>query len=63
MKDYKPEHGSYEDKLGRAVGYLIERGIWRGRADCQHRYRNSHGKLVVPRLSIYRRQDVRGLPF
>ena len=63
MKDYKPAPNSYEDKLGRAIGYLLERGIWRGKADCRHRYVNSHGKVVVPSLSIYRRQDVRGLPF
>ena len=45
MRDYKPEHGSYEDKLGRAIGYLKEKGIWRGSSTCNHRYKNSDGRV------------------
>lgn len=48
MKDYKVEHGSNQSKLDRAVGYLKERGIWRGDVDCHHRYKNSDGRIVVP---------------
>ena len=58
--DYKPEHGSYEDKLGRAIGYLIARNIWRGRASCEHVYRTSDGKRVWPDKCQHRKD---GLPF
>lgn len=62
MIDYKPEHGSYEDKLGRAIGYLLEHKIYRGRANCLHIYRNSEGKRTTPSFQPFKhRAD--GLPF
>lgn len=54
IEDYKPEHGSYEDKLGRAIGYLLSNNIWRGKAECRHVYTNSEGKRVVPSMAVYR---------
>ncbi len=48
MKDYKLEHGSTQQKLEQAIGYLKEKGIWRGSSACQHRYRNADGRLVLP---------------
>lgn len=38
MKDHKPEYMSTSDKLARAIGYLKERGIYRGRTQCCHQY-------------------------
>ena len=63
MKDYAPKAwlagkpAPMENKLGRAIGYLIKRGIWRGRADCKHVYRDSEGRRRTP----VERPD--GLPF
>ena len=48
MTDYKLEHGSMQQKREQAIGYLKEKGIWRGSSDCQHRYRNSDGRVVLP---------------
>ena len=48
MKDVKAEWGSQQQKLEQAIGYLKEKGIWRGSSTCQHRYRNSDGRVVIP---------------
>lgn len=66
MKDYADkgwlldQPSSTEEKLGRAIGYLMARGICRGKPDCNHVYRNADGKRVTPILR-YSRDD--GLPF
>lgn len=62
MKDYKPEHGSADDKLSRAKGYLIERGIYRGISDCSHKYTTADGKRVSPELYIERNNSL-NVPF
>jgi len=36
-----------EDKLGRSIGYLMSKGIYRGSVDCNHVYRNSDGHVVT----------------
>ena len=53
MKDHKVEHGSLQDKLDRAKGYLNERGINRNSVACQHRYKNSDGKIVYPTRKLF----------
>ena len=62
IKDFKPVHNSYEDKLGRAIGYLISEGIWRGRSNCGHIYTNSEGKRTTPPFQPFK-QRPDGLPF
>jgi hypothetical protein len=48
MRDCRARDAQQE-KLERAIGYLKERGIWRGCARCNHHY--SSGPSVLPRPS------------
>lgn len=64
MKDYADKEwikqvpcDPMEDKLGAAVAYLSERGIWRGRANCNHQYTNSEGKVIRTSMAAYTSND------
>ena len=53
MKDYASKEWLLdkptptEDKLGRSIGYLMSKGIYRGSVDCHHVYRNADGHVVT----------------
>jgi hypothetical protein len=49
MRDCRARDAQQE-KLERAIGYLKERGIWRGCARCNHHYQPG-GLSVIPRPS------------
>ena len=72
MKDYADKewvkqvpcdpHADYlHDELNKAIAYLDERGINRGRANCAHQYTNTEGKVIRTSLAAYT-SNGRGMP-
>ncbi len=52
MKDFADKKWLSEplkdDRLDNAIAYLKERNLWRGSPSCEHVYKNSDGRVVVP---------------
>jgi hypothetical protein len=50
MRDHRAKD-SHQEKRERAIGYLKERGIWRGCCDCDHQYKPA-GLSSLPSRSV-----------